>query len=427
MPPTPNLAAVRDTVAALQPELRDLARRLVAAASLPDHEHDAQAVLVAALQGQGLDVVRQPVRYADVRHHRAFGDDGFSPDGRVNVVARWPGGDEDAGRSLVLNGHVDVVPTGDPGRWTRPPFAATVEGSRLYGRGACDMKGGLVAAVGALRALRELGVQPVGSVTLQSVVGEETGGVGTLAALVAGYTADAALILEPTSLRACPVQSGATTFRLVVDGRATHGATAGEGVSALDRFAGLLPALHTLGTERQREVPAELTDLYPDADGVAPLSVGTVRCGDWHSTVPDRLVAEGRLGVLPREPVAAARAALEEAVRGAAATDPWLEQHPPTVEWFEAPFESGETPLDAPFLHTLRQVHAAHLGGAPELRGVPYGSDLRLFTNHAGMDAVLYGPGDVRLAHAVDEWVDLDEVQVATEVVAGVILAWCGT
>ena len=136
-------------------------------------------------------------------------------------------------------------------------------------------------------------------------------------------------------------------------------------------------------------------------------------------------MAEGRFGVFPGESVAEARDALEQAVASAAAADAWLADHPPTVTWFEGQFESGETPADHRLITTLASAHQAALGAVPRTRGVPYGSDLRLFTNHAGMPAVLYGPGDVSLAHAVDEWIALDEVAEAVSVLALTITAWC--
>jgi acetylornithine deacetylase len=159
---------------------------------------------------------------------------------------------------------------------------------------------------------------------------------------------------------------------------------------------------------------------------VAPISVGTGHAGDWPSTVPERLVAEGRFGVLPGETNDAARKAFEHAVASATEADPWLREHPPVLEWFEGQFESGATPLNAPILDALANTHAAVCGAHPVVAGVPYGSDLRLFTNHAAMPAVLYGPGDVRLAHAADENVPLDEVITAAKVVAHLVADWCG-
>jgi acetylornithine deacetylase len=259
-------------------------------------------------------------------------------------------------------------------------------------------------------------------VIVESVIGEESGGAGTLAAIVEGIRADGAIILEPTGLDLCPVQSGALTFRLTVPGRAAHGALRQHGVSAIEKFSLLQSAILDLEQARNAAHPHPL---YDDRAFIAPVSIGTIRGGDWHSTVPESVVAEGRFGVFPGERVAEARAALEEAVARAAESDPWLAGHPPVVTWFEGQFESGETAAGHPLVTALSRAHATVLGTLPRTRGVPYGSDLRLFTNHAAMPAVLYGPGDVSLAHAVDEWIRLDQVTEAAVVLALAIADWC--
>ena len=146
------------------------------------------------------------------------------------------------------------------------------------------------------------------------------------------------------------------------------------------------------------------------------MSIGKLGAGNWPSTVPEELVAEGRYGVFPGEDCADARRLLEHAVRDAAAADEWLKEHAPRVEWFEGQFEPGETDADAPLLSTLTRCHRALLGDSPRVHGVSYGSDLRLFTRYADMPAVLYGPGDVAVAHTTNEWLPLDELERAAEV-----------
>ncbi|MFN8500132.1 MAG: ArgE/DapE family deacylase [Anaerolineae bacterium] len=419
-----NTHEIDGAVEALRGELVAFAQRMVQAASLPNEEHACQAVMAEQLTGMGLEVAVAPVRFDALADHPAFSDDGFSPDARVNVIGRWAGTQrDDPTRSLILNGHVDVVPIGDEALWTMPPFGGVVKDGRLYGRGALDMKCGLVTGVFAIAALQRLGFRPAHDVLVESVIGEESGGVGTLATIVAGHTAGGVIVLEPTRLRLCPVQSGALTFRLTVEGRAAHAAVRQYGVSAIEKFALLLAALSRLEEERHAGFDHPL---YEDPRYAAPISIGTVRGGEWHSSVPERVVAEGRFGVLPGESNEAARAALEGAVRVAAAGDPWLRENPPRIEWFEGQFESGETPADHPLLQTLGQAHADVLGAPPRVEGVPYGSDLRLFTNHARLPAVLYGPGEVSAAHTVDEWIDLAEVVTATKIIAGFITRWVG-
>jgi acetylornithine deacetylase len=208
-----------------------------------------------------------------------------------------------------------------------------------------------------------------------------------------------------------------------VPGRAAHGGTRLEGVSAIEKFVPLLAAMSELERARHDgfQHPA-----YEDGELVAPVSVGQLRAGDWPSTVPEALVAEGRFGVLPGESLDEARASLEAAIADAAATDDWLAEHAPVVEWFEGQFAPALTPVDSPIIGAVGAAHDAVLGTASPVHGVPYGSDLRFFTNDAAMPAVLYGPGDVAVAHTVAEHVDLDEVFAVAEVVARTILAWDG-
>jgi acetylornithine deacetylase len=382
---------------------------LVRTPSVTGEEGPAQAIVAGVLSGLGLDVdMWCPIR-DELAGHPSFSDDELPLGERPVVVGRWRVG---PGPSVILNGHIDVVPVGDPAGWPHPPYAGVVADGVLWGRGACDMKGGLVAGITAVAALQRAGLSPAGDVLLQSVIGEETGGAGTLATLVRGHAADAAVVLEPTGLAVCPVGAGAASFRLRVFGRAAHGALRLSGSSAIDAYVVLHDALARLEQDRH----ASFTHAAFAADVLAaPISVGRLVAGDWPSTVPERLVAEGRYGVLPGESLVDARAAFEAAVAAAADGET-------VVEWFEGQFAPAATRLDHPFVERVVACHEAVTGERPNIHGVPYGSDLRFFTNDLDVPAVLYGPGDVELAHTVDEQVDLDEVFRAAEVVAMLLL-----
>jgi acetylornithine deacetylase len=408
----------------LRPELVAFLQKIVQTPSLPNQEGAVQTLIADQLRDLGLNVDVAPTRFAELEGHPAFNDDGFSPDGRINVVGRWPGNGAGNGRgSLILNGHVDVVSAGDPALWSVPPWSGEIREGRLYGRGSCDMKAGVTTAIFAVAALRQLGYQPAHDLLVESVIGEESGGVGALTTLVKGYHADGAIILEPTRLELCPVQAGALTFRLTVEGKATHAAMKSEGVSAIEKFLLLYQAIEVLDRERHARYA---NPLYENPDNVAPISIGTVRGGEWHSTVAETVIAEGRCGVFPGESAEAVRVLLADSLAQAADADPWLRQHPPRLEWFEGQFESAETDPTHALITTLAAQHRQVHGSDAPLRGVTYGSDMRLFTNHGDIPAVLYGPGDVRLAHAVDEYIPLDDVITATKTIAMMVVAWCG-
>jgi acetylornithine deacetylase len=308
---------------------------------------------------------------------------------------------------LILNGHVDVVPVGDPAVWPDgDPFSARVSDGIMWGRGTCDMKGGVAAILGAVAAIQAAGVTLTKPLAVHTVVGEEDGGVGAFATLKRGHTGEACLIAEPTAGGVIPANAGSLTFRLEIPGLATHGSTRTRGVSAIEKFEIVNRALAALEVERNENPHPLLKHL----DLANPLSVGTVQAGDWASTVPDLLIAEGRYGVRLGEPVEQARQAFEHAVAQACAADDWLRDHPVKITWPGGVFASGLLPEGDPLLEdTLQAATAAGASAVPEVKGGPYGSDLRQYAA-AGIPTLQYGPGDVRYAHAVDEHVPVAEV-----------------
>ena len=424
----PDLAQnIASAVGSLRRELAEFLQTLVQFPSLPGHEQAAQYFVADKLRSLGLAVDVVPSELRDVRDHPAFCDDGVPFRERLNVVGRWQGtgrrSDSSVARSIILNGHMDVVPTGREALWSHSPWSGAIHDGKLYGRGSCDMKAGVTANIFSVQCLQSLGFRPAADVLVESVIGEESGGLGTLTTIVKGFKADAAIITEPTRLHLCPVQSGALTFRIRVSGRAIHACMKPYGMSAIEKFYPVLESVQDL--ERKRHI-AYRNPLFEDPNNIAPVNFGTIHGGDWPSTVPDNLVVEGRFGVMPGESIAAARQAMVGALAAASARDPWLSQHPPQLEWFEGQFESGETSQDEPIVQVIAACHRESFGVLPVVEGVTYGSDLRLFTNHGVMPAVLYGPGSIFNAHTVDEFVELDEVIAAAKVLALIATRWCG-
>jgi acetylornithine deacetylase len=317
---------------------------------------------------------------------------------------------------------VDVVPPGDLSQWTGEPFLPRVAGGHVHGRGTVDMKAGVVACIAAVRAVRQAGLTLSRPFALHLVVGEEDGGLGAFATLARGHRGDACVIAEPTSGTITTANAGALTFELTVPGLATHGSTSYAGVSAFEAFLPVHAALADLQRRRNERVDPLMAE-YPVA---YPLSVGRVACGDWASSVPDRLVAEGRLGVALDEDPGDARAALEEAVAVAAQADPWLRDHPPVVAWTGGQFASGRyREADDRLRHLVGAAHADVTRSAPPReRGAPYGSDLRLYAA-AGVPTLHYGPGDVRLAHGPHESVPVDELVAVAEALTVTLVRAC--
>ncbi|MDX1494612.1 MAG: ArgE/DapE family deacylase, partial [Longimicrobiales bacterium] len=380
-------------------------RALVRIPTWGGRETPAQEAVADLMLEGGLAVDRWEIDLAEVQAHPACSWE-IERDHALGVVGSVEG--SGGGRTLILNGHVDVVPPGDEALWTDPPFEGVARDGRLYGRGALDMKGPLMAGLFALRAVREAGVELRGSAHLQSVVGEEDGGLGTLAAILRGHGGDGAVVLEPTELAVVPLQAGCENFRIRVPGRAAHGAVRQEGVSAFEKLWLLYEAVMALEERRNAEAASEaLFRRYPIP---YPISIGTLGGGDWASSVPDHAAMEGRMGIRPDEEPAQARAELERAVAAAAAADPFLREHPPRVEWWGGRFLAAATDPSDPLVTTLREAAKSVGGTSPGLEGVPFGADAGLLRQVADIPTVLYGAGDIRRAHRPDEWVAVDEL-----------------
>ena len=415
---------VLDAIDRLRPDMMQLIGDLVRIPSVSgtDEENDAQEFFAGVLDRAAFDVDHWRIDLDALRADPEFPGMEVERTEAWGLVGRRPGTGDRA--ALMLNGHIDVVPIGDPEAWTTAPFAADVSDGRLHGRGSCDMKAGLVAALWAAEAVRVAGVQLRGDLLLASVQGEEDGGLGTFATLRRGWRADACVVPEPTSLATIPANSGALTFRLRVHGSATHAARRTEGVSAIEKFWPIWRALDEL-ERRRHEVVDPRMERWPLAH---PLSIGTVRAGDWASSVPDLLVAEGRMGVAIGEPVDDARRALEDAVAEASAADPWLRDHPVSVEWWGGQFASGALSPDSDLVGRVARAHRLATGGDldPDVYGAPYGSDLRLLTGLGGIATVQYGPGDAQLAHGPFESVPLAEIVTTAQTLAVLALDICG-
>jgi acetylornithine deacetylase len=384
-----------------------------------DAESDLQHQQAAYFAQLGFDVDAWKLDLADLSAHPDHpGTEAPRSEGYGLVARLGPVGTP----ALVLQGHIDVVPTGDLDKWVDGnPFSGAIRDGAVHGRGACDMKAGVAANLAVARALVASGVRLEKPFAVHSVIGEEDGGLGAFATLLRGHDGEAAVITEPTSGRIVVANAGALTFQLRVAGRAAHGSARAEGYSAFEAFLPVYRAIADLERERNAHLPA----LFDGNPLPYPISIGTVRTGDWASSVPDLLVAEGRLGVQLDEPVAEARAALEAAITRAAVNDPWLRDHPVEIAWTGGQFASGRIaesdPLVAETAGVIRDVEGRQ---APN-GAAPYGSDLRLYAGLGGIPTLHYGPGDVRFAHAPREQAQIDELVRVTRSLAVLVARRC--
>lgn len=382
-------------------------------------EVEVQDVCAEILRSQAAVVDRWEIDLAELQEDPWFPGSEAHRDQAVGVVGMTPGSDIPG---LVLQGHLDVVPPGDPETWGgADPFSAEIRDGALHGRGACDMKAGVAANLAVMRTLRAAGVQLEKPLAVHCVVGEEDGGLGAFATLRRGHRGEAAVITEPTSARIVTATAGALTFRIEVGGRSAHGSMRREGVSAFEAFLPIYEALRQL--ERERNVDP---DPVFGSDLPYALSVGVVSAGDWASNVPDKLTAEGRLGVRLDEDPRHARIALEDVVAEVSAKDPWLRENRPIVSWPGGQFASGRIDSDHPLVGEVVASVNDTGGPAPVLGGEVYGSDLRLYAGIGGIPTLHYGPGDIRVAHGPQEHVNLEELAQVTRALVVLALRRCG-
>lgn len=382
---------------------------LVRVPSVTGSERPAVELFAEICRRRGLTVELHEHDLAAMRAHPAHPGEEAPRSELVGAVARIG---SPAGRRLCLNGHLDVVGPGDA-PWSRDPWSGEIEDGHVHGRGSVDMKAGVVAAVHAMAAVRDAGLAC--EVVLQAVSSEEDGGQGTFAALELDDRFDACLIPEPTEFGLVCAHAGALTFRATIGGRSAHAALRLEGLSAIDRYV----AVHAALADLEREINADVADpLMAQLELPYPLLVGRVEGGRWSSQVPDRLEFEGRVGVPVGEEPAAIRRRVEERIRAAAGDGPPVE-----IAWSGGQFAPGVTDPGHPFARLAADAIASERGAKPPVLGMPYGADMRLFTER-GIPCVMAGPGRPQQAHAVDEHVAVEDLAAAARIISGVIRAF---
>ncbi|MGP8123027.1 MAG: ArgE/DapE family deacylase [Xanthobacteraceae bacterium] len=326
------------------------------------------------------------------------------------------------GRSLILPGHCDVVPAGPLEMWTSPPFAPEVRDGWLYGRGAADMKSGTIAALYALDAIRDAGLRPTGRIHLQSVIEEESTGVGALSTIQRGYRADCCLIPEPTSGKLVRAQVGVIWFRIRVKGRPAHVFEAGEGSNAIKAAIDLIAALE--GLEKQWNARAASDRLFAKVQHPLNFNPGIIKGGDWASSVPAWCDVDCRIAILPGWNIADCRAEILAWVDKAARQHAFLANNPPQIEWSGFMSEGFELRGAEAAEVALRGAYQ-HVHGAPleELMFTAI-TDTRYYA-HQEIPCLCFG-ATARHMHGFDEAVELNSLRKTTQAIALFVADWCG-
>ncbi|MCA3274105.1 MAG: ArgE/DapE family deacylase [Roseomonas sp.] len=344
------------------------------------------------------------------------------PAGSVQVVATHRAKNP-TGRSLILQGHIDVVPEGPADMWTHPPYAAVIRDGWMYGRGAHDMKSGVACMVYAMDAIRDAGFEPAADVYVETVTEEESTGNGALSTLLRGYRADAALVPEPTGHTITRSQTGTIWFRLRVRGIPVHVAVAQDGSNAIMSAYVLIQALYA--HTRKLNEAARANPWYADIKDPIKFNPGIIRGGDWASSTPAWCEVDCRIGLVPGTTPEEAMAGIEATVRAAAKGDGFLANNPPEIVW--TGFQTDPYVLEpgSEAEAVLAAAHASvHGGSLPERRTTAV-NDTRYYGLYFDIPGLCYGPKGEG-AHAFDERTSIEDLRKCTLTMATFIANWCG-
>jgi len=381
-----------------------------------------QRFVAQELEEMGLETAVWEINHAQIARLPGYSPVEWSFAGRPNVAATWKSSSA-SGRSLILNGHVDVVPATPEHHWTHDPWGGEISDGLMYGRGAADMKSGVAAMIYAVRALREAGVELAGDVTLETVIEEECTGNGALAARARGYTADAAIIPEPLGQTALEAQVGVMWARVTVRGRGAHAERASESVNAILKAYPLIRAVKEL--EETVNDPSMRHPLFEDNAHPLNYNVGVVRGGDWTSSVPEECTFEVRVSCYPDESLDEIEIRFKEHLLSAAKSDEWLSENPPEISFYAFRAEGCTVDRNEPIFASLQEHHRSVTGKDLNFFSFTGTTDIRFFNLYHGIPATCYGPIGANL-HAPDEWVELASVKEVTKVLSLAMMGWCG-
>lgn len=420
-------ARLAEAIAANFPAQQAFLADLVRMPSLRGREAPCQDYLARAFAARAWAVDRYTLDQIDPSHRRYAPMVDTDPRDHVQVVATLrappPPPGRQMGRSLILQGHVDVVPEGPRALWTRAPYGAEVQDGWMWGRGAHDMKAGVSAMVFALDALAACGLAPAGDVMVQTVTEEEATGNGALSTLLRGYRADACLIPEPTGHAITRAHVGVLWFRLKLRGEPVHVAVAQQGSNAILSAYVLIQALARLTETLNEEAKAH--PWFASVPDPIKFNPGKIVGGDWASSTPAWCDVDCRIGLLPGTTPEAMAARVREVVQATARADNFLANNLPEIVW-NGFFADGYVLEPGTAAESvLAQAHAAVHGGTMPERASTALNDTRFYGNDFGIPALCYGPRGIG-AHAFDERTDLASIQATTLVIALFIAAWCG-
>lgn len=413
---------IKDNIELHKESYLEYLQAIVKEPSTIGYEASAQKLVEERLKASKLDVDVWIPQHEELQKSEFYNPIRENYDESPNVVGVLKGTQPD-GRSIILNGHIDVVPAGDLAKWEHGAYSGKIVDNKLYGRGTTDMKGGNVASLIALETIINLGIKLKGDVIYQSVIEEETGGAGTISAIQRGYKADIALIPEPSEMKIFPKQQGSLWFEIKVKGISAHGGTRYEGVSSVEK--GIIVFNQLLELEEKRNKKYRKQELYKDNPIPIPINIGQFNGGIFPSSVPEETVIKGRYGVGPDETINEAKAEFQKMLDDLVEIDQWFEKYPVTVKWEGIHLPPGGSDLNHSMLEILKDNYEEVEHEKPIVAGSTWGTDGGLLTQYGNIPSIVFGPGTTSMAHFTDEYIEIDKLFKTAEIITLSIIDWC--
>jgi acetylornithine deacetylase len=414
-------AKVLETIDASREKSIAFLQQMIAIPSVTGDEAKIQKFLAGYLAKLGLAVDMWETDWEALKKHPAYRPVQRGYEGRPNIVATWKG--SGGGRSLLLNGHTDVIPVGGGEGWSDDPWSAAIKNGRIYGRGSCDMKSGVASHIMAVEYLLAVGGKPKGDVHINVVVDEEVSGHGTLDTVIRGYKADAGISGETSGLAVQPACIGRIWFEIEIHGKPAGIQKRYEGISGIELGNKIVSAVNDLEAKR---VASVTHPLYPNALDSLPCMIGSFSAGNYPSAFPANCLLKGSIGTVPGEDHEGVKQSLVQQIARAAAEDPWMKLHPPKVRFVGYDAEASEIPRDHPIVETVCKNYKEISGRNPEISGRQGAADTRFLNRYANTPTVIFGPGSTAVMHADDEYVSIDDYMTSIKVMALSICDWCG-
>ena len=394
--------------------------KLISFQSVTGNEKSIQDFISGYLNDIGLEVDMWEPDHEELKKHPAYVpvDQGY--ENRPNVVGKLAG--TGGGRSLLFNGHVDVIPAKEED-WDTNPWEAVIKDGKIYGRGASDMKGGDAAMTMAIKILQDLDLKPKGDVLLEYVVDEEISGNGTIACIQRGYKADAGISCEAGDMEIQPATTRSMWFEIDVEGKSASMSRRWEAVCALDKGYMIAQWISEFEEGRIRTIKHPL---YPDTRGSLACFVGMFNAGIYPSAPPARCIIKGRMGALPGEVPAEAQKSFINYILDRAKEDPWLKDHLPKVTFKGYYAEPAEVDPNFPLVGAIGNVYKRVMSQDAVVKGHDGAADTRFLINYGETPTVIFGPGTISQMHADNEWVSVDNLINTVKILALTVLEWCG-